>query len=267
MKLFPTIAIAWKSFASRKARLPLIVLIDLLFIYGLTRLHYEVFNRASVYAIKLTAMLGEQVQSLGEDAVPAIDVLQSADFTAAYHALLRYIAIFFACAFLIWLICKGTAWFLAHKTALKKANIRTFALPFLGATLFWTVAFLGMVFLALTILNYALFGTFALIGATVANALIILLYWVLAYFVFISYAHAQPAVKNAFVIGAKHWRELLPVHVITSLILFVATTVPTSLIKLNVYLPLAFVVFVALPGIAWARVLWVTAVQQVIKNA
>lgn len=269
MSLFDTIAKAWKGFAAHKKLLPLIVLVDILFIYGLTRLHYEVFNRASVYAIKLSAMMSEQVQAIGaSEGLPELGVLSSPEFASAYQALVKYICIFLAGSFLIWLVGKGIVWLLAHRSIEKKTPLAPFALKFAGMTLFWFAAFLALLVAAINLFDYALFGVFPLVGKASANVLVVGMFWALAYFVFISYSLVPRRVfRNTFVLGVKCWKELLPVHAIASLIFFVATTVPISLVKLNMWLSLAFIVFVALPMIAWSRVLWITAVQRVMRYA
>ncbi len=268
MSLFTTIAKSWKAFVTHKKLIPLAVLMDVLFIYGLTRLHYEVFNRASSYALQLTTMMSKQVETLAEsETVQELAMLQSPEFIAAYHALVKYILIFTGSAFLVWLVAKGVVWFIAHKTVEKKTDARLFALKFFGMTLFWFGAFIALTLIALNLLDYALFGVFPLIGKTAANSIAVAFYWVLAYFVFISYALVpQNAFKRTFVLGWKAWRELLPVHIISSLIFFVATTVPMSLVKINIYLMLAFVILVALPALAWSRVFWITTVQRVIRH-
>lgn len=269
MNFFDTIAKAWKQFASHKRLLPLIVLVDILFLYGLTRLHYEVFNRASVYAIKLSAMMSEQVQAIGaSEGLPELAVLSSPEFAGAYHALIKYVAIFFAGSFLIWLVGKGIVWLLAHKSAEKKTPLAPFAAKFAGMTLFWCAAFLALIVLVVNLFDYTLFGVFPLIGKASANVLVVGMFWALAYFVSISYALVpQRVFRNTFVLGFQRWKELLPVHTICSLVFFVATTVPISLVKLNMWLSLAFIVFIALPMVAWSRVLWITAVQRVMRYA
>ena len=268
MKLFPTIARAWNAFVEYKKLLPLIVLVDILFVYGLTRLHYEVFNRASTAALKLTSMMSEQVQELSSEAVPELAVLQSAEFIAAYHELVRYISIFFGAALLIWLAGKGITWFLAHKTVEKKTPAVIFATKFLGMTLLWFVIFILLTIGALQVLDYSLFGVFPLVNKATANIFIVFVYWLLAYFVFISYALLpRKVLKQTFVLGVKFWKELLPVHAVTSLIFFVATTVPAHLVKINIYVSFAFIILLALPGIALSRVLWAVAVQKVMRHA
>ena len=267
-KLFDNIAKAWKHFVTNKKVLPLIVLVDMLFLYGLTRLHYEVFKRASVHAKKLVEMMGKQVKDIAETTqLPTLEILQSPEFTATYHQLLKYIGIFVVAGLAIWLVGKGITWFLAHKSVDKKANIKVFTLKFLGLTLAWFVAFIILAIIVLNILNYALFGVFPLIGEKGANALAILIFWVFSYFVFISYSLIpKPAFKNAFITGVKKWRDFLPVHIVNSLIFFVATTVPRNLVEINIHLMFAFVIFIALPAVAWSRVLWVATVHKVMRS-
>jgi hypothetical protein len=266
--LFSSIATAWKQFVSHKKLIPLVVLVDILFLYGITRLHYEVFNRASVLAIKLSAMVGEQVQGISEsEAAPELAVLQSAEFLSLYHELIRHIAIFFIGGLLVWLVAKGIAWFIAHKSVAKKVDVVKYALKFAGMTLFWFVIFILLLFGVLNLLDYALFGVFPLIGKAGANVLAVFFFWALAYFVFISYSLLPGRMfVPTFKLGVKHWKDLLPVHIIGSLIFFVAATTPTFLVKANIYLPLAFVIIIALPALAWMRVFWITSVQRVMKN-
>jgi len=268
MKLFPTIAKAWNAFVRQKKLLPLIVLIDILFVYGMTRLSAEVLSRAQEYVMKLTIMTTQQVQEIAESEAVQASLVQSQEFLTLYHQLLKYVVLFFAGAFVVWTVGKGLTWYLAHRTVEKKVPARVFALKFLGMTAFWFAAFVLLTFVALSLFDYVLFGVFPLIGKASANALVILLYWILAYFVFISYALVpHKAFKQTFVLGVLRWKELLPVHIVGSLIFFVATTVPASIVKLSVPLSFAFIIFLALPSIAFARVLWSTAVHEVVKHA
>lgn len=267
-KLFDTIAKSWKSFISHKKLLPLVVLIDVLFLYGMTRLHYEAFSKASTYAIQLTAMISQQMQTLGAEAAPQLAIMESPEFINAYHQLLKYIAIFFIGAFVVWLVGKGLVWLFAHKSIEKKLDLKAYALKFTGITVFWFIAFALLTVVMLNLLDYALFGVFPLIDKTATNIIAILCYWLLGYFVFISYSLVPHRVfKPTFALGVKRWKELLPVHIIGSLIFFVATTVPVSLVKIDISVSLAFVVLIALPMIAWQRVFWTTAVHRVMKHA
>ena len=267
MTHFSTITKSWKSFVTHKKLIPLAVIVDIIFIYALTRLHYEVFNRASEYALRLTDMMSEQVQKMADAGTPELSVLNSQAFTSAYHELLKYIGLFLAYALLIWLVCRGLVWFIAHHNAEKKVNIGIFSLKFLGMTLFWFTAFIFITFAALNLIDYSMTGLFPVIGMRMANIIAGLMYWVLAYFMFISYATIPHNVfKQTFRLGIREWKELLPAHIIGTLILIAAVVVPTFLVKINVWLPLAFVALIALPAVAWARTLWVIAVHKVIHN-
>jgi hypothetical protein len=269
MKLFDTIAKAWKAFIARKKLLLLAVPVDFLFYMLLAQLHYEIFNRASAAAMKLTALMGDQAQQLAtSEAVPDLATLQSPAFTAAFHELMLYACIFIAAAVALWLVGKGILWFIAHKTADKKVNTALFAKKFIGMTLFWALAFIVVSTIALNVLDYALFSPIPLIGEAGANFVIFLLFAVFAYFVFLSYALIPNKVfLPTLTLGFTRWKELVPVHLIGILLYFVAVSVPTSLVKLNIYLSLAMVVLVSLPAIAFSRALWATAAQQVVKHA
>jgi hypothetical protein len=268
MRLFPTIAKAWNAFVRQKKLLPLIVLIDILFVYGMTRLSKDVLERAQEHVMKLTVMTTQQVQEIAETEAVQASLVQSQEFLAAYHQLLTYVLLFFVGAFAVWTVGKGLTWYLSHKTVEKKVPAGMFALKFIGMSAFWFAAFMLITVVALSLFDYVLFGVFPLIGKATANAFIVLLYWVLAYFVFISYALVpHKTFKNTFRLGILRWKELLPVHIVGSLIFFVATTVPASIVKLNVPLSFAFIIFLALPGVAFARVLWSIAVHEVVKHA
>jgi hypothetical protein len=267
MKLFPTIAAAWKTFAKNKKLLPIVVLIDILFLYGLTRLHYEAFNRASAHVLQLTAMMGQQMEELSSAVAPQLSVLESPEFISAYHQMLKFIAIFALGAFAVWVVGKGIVWLIAHKGIEKKLDLRQYALKFTGMTVFWFAAFVAITVIMLNLLNYTLFGVFPLISKTATNTIAVLVYWLLSYFISISYSLTpHDALKQTFALGVRRWRELLPVHIIGSLVFFVAATVPVHLIKLHIWLSLAFVVLIALPMMAWQRVFWTIAVHKVSRQ-
>lgn len=253
---------SWKSFVRRKLLIPLAVLIDVVFIYALTRLHYEVFNRASEYATSLTSMMGQQVQNMAESGTPELSVLNSQAFMSAYNELLKYVGLFFAYALLIWLVCRGLVWFIAHKNADKSVNAWHFVLKFIGMTLFWFAVFALITILALNLLDYSMSNIFPIIGMRTANILSAVMYWALAYFVFVSYSLIPRAVfKQTFILGLKEWKKLVPVHVIGTLIVIASVLIPTLIAKTNVWLPLIFTVLISLPALAWARTLWVIAVR------
>jgi len=268
-KLFDTIAKAWKAFAARKELLLLAVPVDFVFYWLLAQLHYEIFNRASAAAMQLTALMGKQAEQLAtSEAVPDLATLQSPEFTNAFHQLLMYTGIFIASAIALWLVGKGILWFIAHKTADKKVNAALFVKKFLGMTLFWALALVVVMTIALNVLDYALFSPIPLIGEGVANFIIFLLFAVFAYFVFLSYALLPNKVFiPTLTLGLTRWKELVPVHLVGMLLYFVAVSVPTSLVKVSIYLSLAMVLLISLPAIAFSRALWATAAQQVVKHA
>jgi hypothetical protein len=266
---FSTITKAWHVFVNNKKLLPLIVLVDILFVYGISRLHYEVFSRASEFALNLTTMMGQQVQTIeSSGSVANLSVMGSQAFADAYAQLLKYIGIFVVSAFIVWLVCKGIVWFLAHKTAREKpVPAGMFALKFFGMTCFWFLMFAITTVIAINIIDYATTSVFPLIGIKVANVISILLYWALAYFMFISYSLVPHNVfRQTFILGIKEWKELLPAHILGTIVIILSVIIPAFLVRINLYLILAFSVLVALPAIAWARVLWITAVHKVMNH-
>lgn len=267
MSLFQTISKSWKLFVANKKLLPVVVLVDVLFVYAMTRLHFEVFSRASTLILQLSAMISSDVAKAAESASPpTLDVLQTPEFINLYNQFLKHITIFMLGALLVWLVCKGITWLVAHKMVEKKVDWKNFALKFFGMTILWFAAFLLLTIIVLNLIHKAVYGAFPLIGQTGTNTVSLIAFWLLAYFVFISYSIVpRQAFKNTFIIGVKHWKKLLPVHITSSLVLFVSIATPTLLVNVNVYLPIIFGVFIALPAIAWTRILWVTAINNVMR--
>jgi hypothetical protein len=264
MKLFPTIAKAWKAFVARRRFLPAVVLVDFLFLYGVLRANHDLLSAAHAELAALLAMIGQQASAVAGAELPEnITMMQSPEFLAAFHAFLSKAALFFGSIFLTWLVGKGIVWYLAHRIVEKRTPTKAFALGFFGMSAFWSVLLVIAMPIALKLINDALFTPFPLLGPRAAHIVSFLALWVLAYFAAISYSLIpQPVFKQTFFLGITRWKQLIPVHLVSSLVVFVAATVPVSLIKLNFYLPLAFIVFIALPAIAWSRVFWITAVRE-----
>lgn len=263
-----TITKSWKAFVSNKKLIILAVLADLVFVIVLTQLHYEIFSKASEHAIKLTTMIGEQAKIIAEtENITDTSILSSPEFMTEYNQLLKYICLFVLGALLAWTACKGIVWFIAHKVAEKKPHTGWFIIKFAGITLLWLLGLIITIIISINLLDYATTTVFPLIGIKMANIITMLLIWALAYFVYTSYALVPHRVfTQTFIIGTKQWKKLLPVHLLSTIITLIATLIPSLLMKAKPYLPLVFGILLSLPALAWTRVLWVTAVHEVIEN-
>jgi hypothetical protein len=268
MTQLSTITKSWKAFVSHKWLSVLAVLVNAVFVFILAQLHYVVFSKASEYALTLTGMISEQAQNMAETSnIQNLSVLSSTEFIEAYNQLLKFIGIFIACAIAAWLVCEGIMWFLAHKTVDRKFKAVDFALKFSGMTLFWFIGFALLTIIAINLLDYAATSVFPMIGVKTANIIAILLYWALAYFMFISYAIAPHNVlRQTFALGTKHWKELITVHLLGTLVFALSAYIPILLMKFNPYLPIIFWIVISLPALAWMRVLWVSATEKVIGH-
>jgi hypothetical protein len=264
-----TITKSWKAFAEHKWLILFAVVADIIFLIALNQLNYELLNRANDYYQSLTDMIGEQVTQLeGAGSAQELEVFASDKFAAAYNQLLKFIGLFTLAVLAVWLFCKGAVWFIAHKCAKEKpVEAKSFALKFFGMTIFWFIAFLLVGAVAMSIINYATTAPFPLISIKVANIISVFLLWVLAYFVFVSYSLVPHKVfRQTFELGIRQWKELLPAHVAGTIVVALSAIIPFFLVRVSPYLVLVFTVLVALPAIAWARVLWITAVHGVMKN-
>ncbi|MEM4247539.1 MAG: hypothetical protein QXR48_01305 [Candidatus Woesearchaeota archaeon] len=265
---FSTITKSWHSFISNKKLILFAVLVDLIFVIALTQLHYEVFSKASEHAVRLTTMIGEQAKIIAEtENVTDMTLLNSPEFMTEYNQLLKYIGLFVLGALLAWLVCKGILWFIAHNVAEKKQHSGWFVLNFAGITTLWFIGLIIITVISLNLLDYATTTVFPLIGIKMANIITMLLFWALTYFVYVSYALVPHKVfTQTFIIGTKQWKQLLPVHLLSTIITLIAILTPSLLMKTNPYLPLVFGILFSLPALAWTRVLWVTAVHGVIEH-
>jgi hypothetical protein len=263
-----TITKSWKAFVSNKKLILLAVLVDLVFVIALAQLHYEVFSKASEHAVKLTTMIGAQAQQIADtENITDMSIISSQEFMAEYNLLLKYIGWFLLGTLAAWLVCKGVLWFIAHIVAEKKPHSGWFVLNFAGITLIWLVGLIILTIFSLNLLDYATTTVFPLIGIKAANIIAMLLFWALLYFVYTSYALVPHKVfTQTFAIGLKQWKQLLPVHLLSTIITLLAIGIPGILMKYSPYFPLLFGIIISLPALAWTRVLWVTAVHKVIEH-
>jgi hypothetical protein len=264
-----TITKSWNAFVSHKWLMVIAVVIDIVFLISVNQMNYALLNRANEYSQTLTTMLGEQAQAIADaNTLEPPAVLQSDEFTAAYRQLLKFIGFFFAGILLSWIVCKGSVWFLAHKSAKEKpVDAKLFATKFIGMTLFWFGGFLILTIVAMNIIDYALMGALPLFSTKTANVIVAIIFWAYSYFVFISYALVPHNVfKQTFTLGITQWKEMLPAHVLGTIVLALSITIPFLLVRISVYLIPVFALLVALPAIAWTRTLWITAVHKVMSH-
>lgn len=267
MIFFKLVDRAWQLFWKNRQFVPLFVVVDVVFVVGMTFVQKEVFEKATRPLLKLMSVVQEETtKALAGAALPA-QVFQTPEFISAANEVLKYVVLAILYGFIVWTTTKGTQWFLANKIVKKKVCFVAYALKFVMMNAFWLLAFLVVVTAGINLVDYAFFQPLALFGPGIAYFLTWAFLFVLAYFAFISYSlPPKPVFKQTFSLGIKKWRTLLPVHVVNSLIVFVATTLPASFLNKNLYVALGIAVFAGLPALAFGRVYWVVAVQAVKKS-
>lgn len=262
MKFFEIIYAAWQTFWKNRKYIPLFVLNDTLFVWLMTVVQKEVFEKAAPALQRVMAALQAETTEALAAVAPSPEVFQNPQFLAAAHEVFKYIGLALLFGFLIWTGAKGIQWYLANKIVKKKVPWTTYAVKFCAINAFWMFAFVIITVFGINLLDYTVFSAFPLFGENFVVNLTFAFLFVLSYFAFISYClPPKPVFKQTFRLGIKKWRTLLPVHLVTVLLIFIATALPANLIRQYPIIAFAVSIFLCLPAIAFGRVYWVTAVE------
>jgi len=251
---FKQIEPTWRLFWKNKRLLPLALLFDLFFYFGLVKLHMEIFQLLSIKIKQVSSVM----QQSFEHADPQKFLTENTQFMEQYKAIMGDVGLFLLGIFALWVVFKGLNWWIANYTS-KKTKLVPYFKRFVGLSIVWMIGFLFIIFIVLSLASHATTSPVPFISLSMANNIGFFLLWLFGYFVFISYAEKG---FQAFKFGWKHFRKIMPAYILTTLLAFVLSSVPITFLAKNQYATMAFVAFVALPLLAFSRLYIVEVVKK-----
>lgn len=269
-QLKPALKLCWKE----KKLIVLSSVVDIVFFAVLVLVHYEFFKRLQSHLMVLVAeMQKTSLDLLMQEDIQALNtqLMQSAKFVSAFHAMLKYVAVFFLALFITWVVLKNINWYIANRIVKKKVVFRSYAKFFALYSVFWFICMIAILLLTTYLMSYSTTTFLPLIGQKTVYFITLFLFAVLAYFAFISYS-LIPTVKfkQVFKLAILKWKELVPAHIILILIAVFAVYIPfrLALIEHNVanWLALFFALLISIPALTYGRIYILLVVQNIIKK-
>jgi len=229
MTLTQTLSKAWKLFAENKKYLVLIVIIELLFLTAFAGLQYYFFYPSAEAATRAGEAISKEMEKLPETEVYQLEGLlaNNPDFMQAYKDLLTSMIYFLLGTLAAWIIFKGPAWHLTHKSALKKITLKQTWWKFALLSVFWFIATV-VVFLLYSLATGSTDTLLPMESSTATDVFLSIIFLVIFYFAQISFAliPAQQTFKKTFTYGWKHAKTIIPAFLVNLLITFVFIGLP-----------------------------------------
>lgn len=256
MILTQTLPKAWNLFWKHKHLLLLVLILEAAFFVSVVRLHYSFFVPTSEAALRATEAMQKEFENTPNEELHLLDetLSQNPEFMASYFVLVENIIYFLLGTLLLWIVFRGPLWYLSHRSVRETPFLR-FMAKFAGMTLFWAAT------IALAVLGYSIIeGSTAtilpIVSSTTASALFIALLLVIFYFQQLSYAllTEKQTFKNTFIFGIKQWKKAVPVWIVSSLITFIALTLPMNWVQSLPQASLALYALLSVPALDFARV-------------
>ena len=222
--------------------------IDFLFFLLLSQLHFRVFLSVADHMKNAAEMLAAGFEKLSLPNIEQLDVLQNPVFIIHYHAILQGIIFFFTGLFLLWLILRGTTWFLAHKILETKISVKKFIIRFTCVTIFGTVLTFLLILGLLLLVNYANFSILPIITPGTAHLLSFALLLTLHY----AYSLAIASIKNLREITSALNTRTVIVYLISVLWYIIATSI-TLLLSYQSFALSILAVILVMPTLTFCR--------------
>ncbi len=266
---FTQIEPAWRVFTKNLKLLPVLVLVDFIFYYILTRIQVELFIKAGESVKAVSNIIQSQVQELSEAELVQLSkfLMQNPEFVSHYKQIIKYIGLFLLSVLLIWIVLKGINWFLTGRMLGQKISLKDFALKFILLSLFWFVFYLIIIVLLAKLFSGTTVTIFPLISAQTATAISFAILLFITYFSLISFAKiegkgALSILKDTFATGFKKIKKIIPAYILTLIFLFVTATLPMTLFKLHYMVSIAFIILVTLPALTLSRIYFISVIRK-----
>ena len=245
------------------------VLIDIIFFFVIILINYFSLLAMKAHITKFADLVQDSLIELGmsnttQGISPAL--FRTPEIMGVYHEILKYLVILIVLVLASWIVLQGLNWFIANRL-IRKIKFREYALKFIPHTLFAFLCFMIIILIMLRLVAYSTFEFLPLIGTSGARIITLLLIWVLAYFVFISYSTVpKMSCRDLMKFGIKNYRQILPAHLLVSFALLVLAYITVFIIRFNYYAPFVFAVLILFPVAAYGRIYIVVVINKVLKR-
>jgi len=254
-----------KSFQKLKANKKLFLLswlCDLAFfiIFGFIYLKSLLAAESSLRA--LSKFMQENVNQLVQNFNPGKAdlgfLLTNQAFVAHYNTVMYYIQLFIFSTFLLYLLTQSINWYLAHKIAKKKIK-KNYFVRFFIATLIQFLLFIGVAILALKLLMESTLTLFPFLNTTTINILFTTFFIILAYFSLLSYIYLskpkiKQAIKHIFNFKKKFLKKSLATFIIIILLILAVNYVGLQIFLLQRIVGTLFIAIISIGAYTFARV-------------
>ncbi|MBW3004521.1 hypothetical protein KY310_01705 [Candidatus Woesearchaeota archaeon] len=261
-KLKPALKLCYKN----KGFFLLSCFIDAVFFLVLLAMNYVFLVGVKDYVTEFIDVAQVEIQTMAQDnfTVMSPALLKSQELLAPYHMIIKYAVVFILAAFLAWIIFKGLNWFIANRL-IRKVKPKEFAKRFIIHTILAFLCLIIIFIILMRLISYSSFSFLPLISDTGARVLALLLIWILAYFLAISYS-TNLSCKELTRAGIKHYKELVPAHLVIFIGFLLLSYLTVEVIKYHYWAPVFVALFVTIPFVTYGRIYIVVVVNQVLKR-
>jgi len=240
--------------------------LDLVFFLALLAVNYVFLMSIKDYVVEFVDVVQKNFAGVLENNLTMVspEMVKTPELMSIYHAIIKYLVVFVLIALLAWLVFKGINWFIANRL-IRKVKPKDFIKRFIAHTLLACICLFIILVIATNLAAYSSSSFLPLFGSTTAKVLSLVLVWVLAYFLAISYSTSLSC-KKLTRFGIKHYKELVPAHLFIFIGFFLLSYLTVESITLNFWAPVFFALLITIPFVTFGRFYIVVVVNKALKR-
>lgn len=261
-QLKPALKLCYKN----KGLFILSCFLDTVFFLALLAVNYVFLMSIKDYVVEFVDVVQENFAGVIENNMTVVspEMVKTPELMSIYHSIIKYLVVFILAAFLAWLVFKGLNWFIANRL-IRKVKPKDFTKRFIAHTLLACICLFVILVIATNLAAYSSSSFLPLFGSTTAKVLSLVLVWVLAYFLAISYS-TNLSCKELTRFGIKHYKELVPAHLFIFIGFILLSYLAVESIKINFWAPVFFALFITIPFVTFGRFYIVVVINKVLKR-
>jgi len=268
--LMKRFAESYKAVKKRPRYLAVPFLFDLPFLIVFFFVYYFFFEKIMDKIISLLMLTGKVFQGLTQTDISLNILSNQQQMNSLIISIGFWILGLIVLSYTLYCIFQGLVWFIAHKMLEEKTNFKEYIKRFFGVNILWGISFIIIAyFYVKAVIFTQVLKSQSNLGMVSTFSAILLI--VLCYFAFISYVLIKKhgfidSIKKSFSLGTKEFPTIASMYILLILGFALIDGLLRLLFMINTTLMIAVGIILIFPFIAYARLVIISVIENLVKT-
>lgn len=243
---------------------------DLLFLFVFFIAYNFFLGNIMNKVISLLMLTGESLQGLTQTDITLNILSNQQQMNSLIISIGFWIFGLAILSYLLYCIFQGLVWFIAHKILEEKTNFKEYIKRFFAVNILWCISFIIIAYFYVKAVIYTQvlrspsnLGTVSIFSAVL---LVILCYFALISYVLIKKHSFVDSIKKSFSLGTKEFQTIVPMYVLLILGFALIDVLLRLLFMISTTLMIIVGIILMFPFIAYARIVIISVIENLVKT-